>query len=141
MTFTHKIILIFCLQICFTHISLATSIDELKITSDHLTIQKNQSTATFTNNVVVFFDNLKLTTTKLIIYYTDINKKKAITKIVIPEKLTAIRNCGREVVIANKGIFDNSTKKLILEGNIALQKEGNILITDKLIYSSSLKKK
>ena len=124
----------------FANISLAASIDELKITSDNLTIQKDASTATFTGNVIVFFDNLKLTTTELIVYYAGTNNKKEISKIVIPVKLTAIKNCEKEVVIADKGIFDNSTKKLTLEGNITMQKEGNILITDKLIYSSSLTK-
>jgi lipopolysaccharide transport protein LptA len=122
----------------FTNVAQATSIDQLKITSDKLTINKATSTATFLGMVTVIFDDLKLTTSALNVIYSDTDNTKEIKQIIIPGKLKVIKNCGTEVVTANSGSFDNSTKKLILKGNVRMYKEGNLLITDKMIYSSSL---
>tara|TARA_B110000503_G_scaffold40618_1_gene66755 strand:+ start:2507 stop:2965 length:459 start_codon:yes stop_codon:yes gene_type:complete len=138
MIFNCKSILIFFICIMFSNISHATSIDQLKITSDKLTINKDTATATFFGKVTVIFDDFKLTTSILKIIYDDANNTKEIKKIIIPEKLKAIKNCGTEIVTANGGVFDNSTKKLTLKGNVRMYKEGNVLITDKLIYLISL---
>ena len=88
------------------------------------------------NVVVLTFDDLTLYSTVLKIYYTDTSTKKDIKEIVIPAKLKAIRNCGQEILFADSGHFDNSTKKLTLTGNVKMLKEGNVLVTDKLIYSA-----
>jgi len=138
MIFTYKSIIIFFIYMIFASVSQATSIDQLKITSDKLTINKSTSTATFSGRVTVTFDDLKLTTSTLNVAYSDTDNTKEIKQIVIPGKLKVIKNCGAEVATANSGSFDNSTKKLILKGNVRMYKEGNVLITDKLIYSSSL---
>lgn len=138
MIFRYKIIFLFCVYLIVPNIATATSMDKLKITSDNLTIQKDESTATFTGTVTVIFDNLKLTTSKLTVLYSDVGGSKEIKEIIIPAKLKAIRDCGAEVITADKGNFNNSTKKLTLEGNVHMQKKGNVLITNKLIYSSSL---
>ena len=138
MIFRNIFVIILFLYTMFLNIAFANLLDEFKITSDNLTIQKDTSTATFIDNVIVLFDNLELKTSKLIVFYEDTNNKQEITNILIPEKLTAIRDCGKEVVIADTGLFNNPTKQLTLEGNVTLQKEGNILVTNKLIYSSSL---
>ncbi len=136
--FRYKIIFMFYCCFIFFNIAVATSMDKLKITSDNLTIQKDKSTATFTGMVTVIFEDLKLVTSKITVFYNDIEGSKEIKNIVIPYKLKAIKNCTNEVITADKGVFNNSTNKLTLEGNVYLQKEGNILITDKLIYSNSL---
>ena len=138
MIFTYKSIIVFFIYMIFASVSQATSIDQLKITSDKLTINKSTSTATFSGRVTVTFDDLKLTTSTLNVAYSDTDNTKEIKQIVIPGKLKVIKNCGSEVATANSGSFDNSTKKLILKGNVRMYKEGNVLITDKLIYSSSL---
>lgn len=122
----------------FVNISLVSA-KELKITSDTLSIKKDQSTATFNGTVTVIFDDLKLITSKLTVFYTDITDKRKIKKIVIPFKLRAIKNCGEEIIIADKGVFNNLTNKLTLEGNVKIQKEADVLATNKLVYSVHFK--
>lgn len=140
MTYSCRFIIIPCLYLLFAaDATLASYADDLKINSDNLTIQKDKKTATFSGNVTIIFDNLKLETSKLIVFYQSTDKHNSkIKKIVIPEKLQVIRSCHTEIATADKGIYNNYTKKLTLMGNVHVQKEDNILITDKLVYSSSL---
>lgn len=140
MIFKHKIILLFFV-LFVENTSFASIFDELKITSESLVIEKENNQAIFENNVTIFFKDLKLVTEKLVIYYNFVDNKQEVVKAVIPNKLKAIKNCSTEIVIADSAIFDNKTKTLTLEGNVILEKEGNILITDKLIYSTSLQNK
>ncbi len=110
--------------------------DKINIKSNYLTIQKNDLSATFKGSVILTFDDLKLYSSVLKIYYTNTSEKKDIKEIVIPVKLKAVRNCGQEILFADSGHFDNSTKKLTLTGNVKMLKEGNVLVTDKLVYSA-----
>ncbi len=133
-------IFMFFICVCMIFVDIASaSTNELNITSDTLSIKKDQSTATFNGIVTVTFDDLKLITSKLTVFYTDIADKRKIKKIVIPFKLRAIKNCGEEIIIADKGVFNNLTKKLTLEGNVKIQKEGDVLATNKLVYSVHFK--
>lgn len=133
--------IIYFLSLLLTSNANAGIMDSLNVTADNLTIQKDKGTATFSGSVTILFDNLKLKTSKLIVFYQNNDSTDSkIKKIVIPGKLKAIHNCPPETITADKGIFDNLTKKLTLSGNVHVQKEDNILITDKLVYSSSLKK-
>lgn len=127
-----------CACILFADITLASN-NKLAITSDNLTVKKDQLTAIFNDDVTITFGDLKITTSKLIIFYTDITDERKIKKILIPFKLRAIKNCGKEIIIADEGTFDNLTKKFTLEGNVKIQKEGNVLATNKLVYSSYFK--
>ncbi|PCJ29583.1 MAG: hypothetical protein COA94_00845 [Rickettsiales bacterium] len=117
----------------------ALSDERLRIDSDNLTIKKDDSSASFTGSVEASFNDYKLTTSKLTILYGTINGKKDIVKIVIPSKLKLIKPCSEEIAIADRGIFDNKTKKLTLTGNVMLQQKDNILATDKLVYSGNFK--
>ena len=134
-----KKVIIGVFLLLFSYISFAAKSTNLKINSDNLTIKQDKLSATFSGSVSVIFDNLRLSTTKLIIFYTDLGPKKEIRKIVIPSKLKAIKDCGKEIIIADRGEFDNLTKKLTLEGNVKMEKEGDILVTNKLVYSSLFK--
>jgi lipopolysaccharide transport protein LptA len=123
-----------CMIITYTYSVLSN--ETLNIKSDHLTIKKNDLSATFEGSVVLTFDGLKLYSSELKIFYTDISTKRDIKQIIIPNSLKAVRNCGQEVLFADSGHFDNSTKKLTLTGNVRMLKEGNVLVTDKLVYSA-----
>jgi lipopolysaccharide transport protein LptA len=137
----YKFIIIYLLTSLLSGPASGGLMDSLNITADNLTIQKDKGTATFSGSVTILFDNLKLKTSKLIVFYQNNNSTDPkIKKIVIPGKLKAIHNCPSEIITADKGVFNNLTKKLTLSGNVHVQKEDNILITDKLVYSSSLKK-
>jgi lipopolysaccharide export system protein LptA len=85
--------------------------------------------------VTVIFDDLILKTDYLKVYYkNNDNKKKSITKIEIPGNLKAIKKLNNEVVIANSGEYIVDLQKLTLKGNVNLQKDKYILVTDKMVY-------
>lgn len=140
MTFIKQVIRCFfsvCVMICSTFYCYGAT--PLNIISDSLTISKNNQTAIFDGGVIAFFDNIKLLSTKLIIYYDAENtKQKQIKKIIIPQMVKAIKMDTNEIIVADKAEYDNETKKLILIGNVQIQKENNIISADRLIYSAKL---
>ena len=116
--------------------------DKIQITSDNLTLNKKDLSATFEGNVRVFFEDQAVSTNKLIIYYSDLGPKREIVKIIFPTKIKAIKNYKNgviDVVVADSGEFDNLAKKLTLIGNVQMQKDDNVLVTDKMVYSAKLK--
>ena len=127
----------------YTIIALATktsaSTNKLKIISDNLIVKTGELSATFEGSVIVKFDDITLTTSKLTVLYSDLTEKKEINKIIFPVKLKATRNCGKEIIFANKGEYNNSIKKLTLEGNIKMLKDENVLATNKLVYSAQFR--
>ena len=92
--------------------------------------------------IKAIFPNDKITKLRLDLIREELSEleeaieKKDIKEIIIPTKLKAIKNCGQEILFADSGYFDNSTKKLTLTGNVRMLKDGNVLVTDKLIYSA-----
>ena len=80
-----------------------------------------------------------LKTNELKVHYVDNKNKKSIDKIKIPGKLKAIKTNCHEVVVADSGEYELYSKQLVLYGNVKMQKDGNILITDKMIYIAKLK--
>lgn len=132
--------LIFLLLI-FVSLALKAN-DKIQITSDNLTLNKKDLSAIFEGNVRVFFEDQAVSTNKLIIYYSDLGPKREIVKIIFPTKIKAIKNYKNgaiDVVVANSGEFDNLAKKLTLIGNVQMQKDDNVLVTDKMVYSAKLK--
>lgn len=113
--------------------------DKLNIKSNNLTIKKVDLSATFEGSVILTFDDIKLYSSKLKIFYTDATDKRDVKEIIIPVKLKVTKNCGQEILFADSAHFDNSIKKLTLTGNVRMLKEGNVLVTDKLIYSAKFK--
>ena len=115
--------------------------DKIQIRCDNLTLNKKDLSATFENNVRVLFEDQDISTHKLIIYYSDLGPKREIIKIVFPTTIKAIKSDKNnvDVIIADSGEFDNLTKKLTLLGNVRVQKDANILVTDKMVYFAKLK--
>lgn len=115
--------------------------DKVQITCDNLTLNKKDLSATFENNVRVVFEDQDISTNKLIIYYSDIGPKREIIKIVFPAAIKAIKSDKNnvDVIVADSGEFDNLAKKLTLLGNVRMQKDANILVTDKMVYFAKLK--
>ena len=68
------------------------------------------------------------------IYYANNDNKKSITKIEIPGNLKAIKKLNNEVVTANSGEYIVALQKLTLKGNVNLQKDKYILVSDKMVY-------
>lgn len=107
---------------------------DIIITSDFLKVDNNNLTANFKGSVTVIFDDLILKTDYLKIYYANNDNKKSITKIEIPGNLKAIKKLNNEVVTANSGEYIVALQKLTLKGNVNLQKDKYILVSDKMVY-------
>jgi lipopolysaccharide transport protein LptA len=131
--------LIFLLMICVSQTLRAN--DKIQITCDNLTLNKKDLSATFENNVRVVFEDQDISTNKIIIYYSDLGSKREIIKIVFPTTIKAIKSNKNnvDIIVADSGEFDNLAKKLTLLGNVRMQKDANILVTDKMIYFAKLK--
>lgn len=119
--------------------SLASNI---KINSDNLVVNKKDLSAIFKGNVVLKFNDMKLSTKELRVFYVYVEKEKTIKNIIIPEKLTLLVNNNDDSsptsVIADSGEFDNFTKKLTLKGNVLINQDDNLLSTDELVYKAVL---
>ncbi|XVN40401.1 MAG: LptA/OstA family protein [Rickettsia endosymbiont of Argas persicus] len=111
-------------------------ISNLHITSDTLIINREKQKVEYLGNVIVYFDNAVLRTEKLYIIYknTDDDNKQTIDYIVVPTKLNVERKINNELLLADSGKYFLDNKQLILLGNVVLQRDDNILKTNKLIY-------
>lgn len=116
----------------------AKSQPNLHINSNSLTIDQTTQKAQFTGDVIVLFDNMILKTSLLEIIYKIVGKERTIDYIIIPTKLTAIREKTQETVIADSAEYSMSKKQLVLLGNIIMQKQDNIIKTNKLVYHTDL---
>ncbi len=130
-----NLIIIFIYIIIALATKTSASTDKLKITSDNLIVKTGELSATFKGSVIVKFNDITLTTSKLTVLYSNFTKKKEISKIIFLVKLKITRNCGKEIIFADKGEYNNLIKKFTLKGNIKILKEENILATNKLVYA------
>lgn len=117
----------------------ATSNDLIKITSDDLIIDDQTLSASFKGSVTVYFEDMVLKTDELKIHYVNNKGRKAINKIEIPGKLKAMKTTCQEVIVADRGEYSALLNELVLNGNVRMEKDNNILITDKMIYITKLK--
>ena len=114
--------------------------DQILINSDNLTYDKSANFASFDGNVILWFNDIVLKTTNIKIYYKQFAGKNRIDKIIIPEKLTALKSKDSDVLIADKAVYLFDKDELSLNGNVVLQHKDNILKTDKLVFITKLKK-
>lgn len=113
--------------------------NQVKITSDDLIVDDKSLSADFKGSVTVVFEDMILKTDDLKIRYVDNKGKKSIDKIEIPGRLKAIKTTCQELVIADRGEYSVSSNQLVLYGNVRMQRDNNILITDKMVYVAKLK--
>lgn len=113
---------------------------QLFVNSDNLTYDNFANLATFEGNVVLWFDDIILKTTNIKIYYKQVQGKNIIDKIIIPEKLSALKTKDSDVLIADRAIYNFDKNELSLSGNVVLQHDNNILKTDKLVLVTELRK-
>ncbi len=117
------------------------NISNLHITSDSLIIDRTKQKAAYLGNVIVYFDNAILRTEELYIFYKTIDEKQTIDHIVVPTKLTVERKINNELLLADSAKYFCDNKQLILLGNVILQRDDNVLKTNKLIYYVDIIKK
>lgn len=113
--------------------------DNITITSDSLNLDNHNLSASFKGSVTVIFEDMTLKTNYLKIYYINHNNKRSIEKIEIPVHLKAIKKITDEIVVADSGEYIVALNKLTLKGNVRMQKDKNILVTDTMIYFTKLK--
>lgn len=109
-------------------------VSSLHITSDTLIINRVKQKAEYFGNVIVYFDDAVLRTEKLYVFYKTVDNKQTIDYIVVPTKLTVEREINNELLLADSAKYFSDNKKLILLGNVILERDNNILKTNKLIY-------
>lgn len=105
---------------------------KLHITSDGVLIDKNDFSAHFKGNVVVYFKDYILKTEELIITYNPQDQK--IAKVIIPKLVKMVRKSSQEIVVADRAFYDKKLQQLILAGNVIVQKENHVLKTNQIIY-------
>lgn len=135
------VILVVIFQILCISCSFATG-KELNIDSNNLDIDKQKGTAVFSGKVKVVFQDMVLKTEKIeVVYQKDDSGSGAVDRIIIPGKLKAIKNCGKEMALARKGVFYAKKSKLELFGGVILEKEDKVLKTMTLVYYTNLRLK
>ena len=112
----------------------------LSIDSDELTIDQTKQRATFTGEVLIWFDDMLLKTNNLEILYKVSGQKRTISEINIPVRLIARRSGGQELLIADSAKYIVEKQELSLFGNVIVQNNKGIIKTDKLIYYTKLDK-
>jgi lipopolysaccharide transport protein LptA len=122
-----------------THKGKFTHEPDIFINSDTLNINQDKNIVNFAGKVILWFDDMVLKTDKIEIIYNKATNKKEIDKVVIPNKLTALRTIEQEILIADSAEYFAATGKLTLNGNVKLQHKDDIVSTNKFIYHTNLK--
>lgn len=118
----------------------ASSLEQLFINSDNLIYDNLANSASFDGNVILWFNDMVLKTVNIKIYYKNVQGKNKIDKIIIPERLHALKHKDSDVLIADSAVYNFDKSELSLKGNVILQHEDNILKTDELVLVTELKK-
>lgn len=112
----------------------------LLVNSDSFTLDKNQNIAVFQTNVIVWFEDMVLQTSKLKIIYKNDGNKTRIDKIIMPSYIMANKTQSGETLVADSAEYDDSSHRLILTGNVVLEHLDNIVRTPKLVYYTAFKR-
>jgi lipopolysaccharide transport protein LptA len=115
------------------------NLDAININSDKLSLDQEESSAVFTGSVVVEFEDLELKTDNIKALYKKSDKKNKLDTVIIPQKFVVTKSGGKEIVIADSGLYMHDHNKLILKGNVILYKDGDIIISDKAVYITKIK--
>lgn len=113
--------------------------DDIIIKSDNLFINKEEGRAYFTGNVIVWFDEALLKTTKIIIVIKEGEKKRELEKIIFPSKLTAMKESENEMIVADSGEYIAHENLLSFKGNIYMQKDERLVKCNELNYFTKIK--
>jgi len=139
MIFMLKILLI--LIILFLPATTLANCEDIRINSDSLTFDRNKNTVNFTNNVLVWFEDMVLKTSAIeVIYQNNDKSQNRIDKIIIPNSVIATRIYQQQTIIADSAEYNAKSAELILNGRVKLQYQDNILKTKKLVYHTNFKK-
>jgi lipopolysaccharide export system protein LptA len=135
-----KFLIFSILAICSTNSYCASiAVDDIVIQSDDLVIDKITGTARFVGEVIVWFDDAVLKTTEIVVVVKEENKKRVLNKIMMPAKLTAMKQSYDEIIIADGGEYIAGKKLLRFKGNIYMQRDKRLIKCDELEYFTEIK--
>lgn len=117
----------------------STNEPDIFINSETLNVDQDKNIVNFAGKVTLWFDDMILKTDRIEIIYKKMTNKKEIDKVIIPNKLTAIRTIEQEILMADSAEYLAATGTLILTGNVKLQHKDDIVNTKKFIYHTNLK--
>ena len=108
----------------------------IEITADRLVLEQNQQMATFSGNVDAVQGETRLRTDLLRVFYTSSEERQASGDQQSVRRLEAegqvvITKPG-EVATGNSGVYDLSTRKMMLLGDVVLTQKDNVVRGDRL---------
>lgn len=110
--------------------------EPIEIISDRLVLEQNQQVATFTGNVDAVQGETRLRSDKMRVFYTTneaaqaSGNKQSVSRI-DAEGNVVITKPG-ETAQGDKGTYDLTTRKLMLQGNVVLTRGENVVRGDRL---------
>jgi lipopolysaccharide export system protein LptA len=115
------------------------AVEDIIIESDDLVVNKTAGTARFSGAVVVWFDDAVLKTTDVVLVVKEEGKKRALEKIIMPAKLTAMKQSENEIIIADSAEYIAAERLLKFKGNIYMKKGERLVKCDELNYFTAIK--
>ena len=114
--------------------------DNLDISSANLVFDRHNNDATFSGNVLLCLNGIKISAEEVVFTFEKEDNKK-INKITIPVRLRALRdnNGEKSAILADKGIYTLDDETLILSGNVIIEDKKEVIITDEMLYHGKLK--
>jgi lipopolysaccharide export system protein LptA len=108
----------------------------IEITADRLVLEQNQQMATFTGNVDAVQGETRLRTDLLRVFYASSEERQASGNQQSVRRLEAegqvvITKPG-EVATGNSGVYDLTTRKMVLLGDVVLTQKDNVVRGDRL---------
>jgi lipopolysaccharide export system protein LptA len=109
--------------------------DDITINSHDLVVNKSQNKSYFYGKVILWCGDLILKTEELVLEFsTDKNGKKELNRMIIPKKLSAIKQDLSSVIIADEAEYDNPSGVLLFKGKVYLQNQDKVVRCDELTY-------
>jgi len=113
--------------------SYADTLSNLHINSTDLVIDQGKMTATFTGNVVLCFEDVKLLGEEIIFHFQD-ERIRDIKYIHVKNNIRAIQSLDNTLLLANEAIFEMEKATLQLIGNVVIERDDKIMKTKEMIY-------
>lgn len=109
----------------------ADTLKSLDISSSDLVIDRQKTTASFTGNVVLCFQDIKVLGNKAIFYFED-DKLNKIKSIKVQNNVKAKQKDG-SIILADEAIFELDLYELKLNGHVIIEKGENIMHSKEMI--------
>lgn len=133
-----KLTTIFTLLMALSLTTIAQEKEVLDVTADSLEVRQKNGYAKFEGNVQVTRGKLKLGATELEVFYNQ-NDENAIDggieKIIARKKVTMLMN--GETATGDLATYTPTNKRIILEGNVSLIRNGATIHGEQLFYNLS----